>query len=218
MKYSIVTVLNTFFILTAFFEYYTLHFKHCQTSLTCLQVARATRPGGQNIRVPIARMKTRDSSKHDPTSLAASTNNETRKTPNFFSSKKIISRQRKHDREKNAGRGSSSRGKMKETSPSPAADDNVQTRLEKVKELFQIVKMSKRYSSKSHDDDNHNKPKSRKKTIKSNSNRRNPGDNDNDAVIEAFKAADVTSDINKDEALAKLFQIAGEDWVKSHVT
>ena len=78
--------------------------------------------------------------------------------------------------------------------------------------------MSKRYTSKSHDDDNHNKPKSRKKTIKSNSNRRNPGDNDNDAVIEAFKGGDVTSDINRDEALAKLFQIAGEDWVKSHVT
>ena len=107
---------------------------------------------------------------------------------------------------------------MKETSPAPAADDNVQTRLEKVKELFQIVKMSKRYSSKSHDDDNHNNPRSRKKTIKSNSNRRNPGDNDNDAVIEAFKGGDVTSDINRDEALAKLFQIAGEDWVKSHVT
>ena len=94
--------------------------------------------------MPIARMKTRDSSKHDPTSLTASTHNESRKTENFFSSKKIISRQRKHDRKKNAGRGSSSRGKMRETSPSPAADDNVQTRLEKVKELFQIVKMSKR--------------------------------------------------------------------------
>ena len=107
---------------------------------------------------------------------------------------------------------------MKETSPAPAADDNVQTRLEKVKELFQIVKMSKRYTSKLHDDDNYNKPKSRKKTIKSHSNRRNPGDNDNDAVIEAFKAGDVTSDKDRDEALAKLFQIAGEDWVKSHVT
>ena len=107
---------------------------------------------------------------------------------------------------------------MKETSPAPDADDNVQTRLEKVKELFQIVKMSKRYTSKLHDDDNYNKPKSRKKTIKSHSNRRNPGDNDNDAVIEAFKAGDVTSDKDRDEALAKLFQIAGEDWVKSHVT
>ena len=78
--------------------------------------------------------------------------------------------------------------------------------------------MSKRYTSKSRDDDNHNKPRSRKNTIKSNSNRRNPGDNDNDAVIEAFTAGDVTSDINRDQALAKLFQIAGEDWVKSQVT
>ena len=107
---------------------------------------------------------------------------------------------------------------MKETSPPSAADDNVQTRLEKVKELFQIVKLSKRYTSTSRDDDNHNKPRSRKKTIKSNSNRRNPGDNDNDAVIEAFTAADVISDKDRDQALANLFQIAGEDWVKSHVT
>ena len=122
------------------------------------------------------------------------------------------------NRKKTSGRGSISRVKVKETSPAPAADDNVQTRLEKVKELFQIVKMSKRYTSKLHDDDNHNKPTSRKKTIKSHSNRRNPGDNDNDAVIEAFKAGDVTSDKDRDEALAKLFQIAGEDWVKSHVT
>ena len=164
-------------------------------------------------------MKTRDSNEHDPTSPAAATNNESRKTQNFFSSKKIISRQRKHDRnrKKTSGRGSS-RVKVKETSPAPDADDNVQTRLEKVKELFQIVKMSKRYTSKLHDDDNHNKSTSRKKTIKSHSNRRNPGDNDNDAVIEAFKAGDVISDKNRDEALANLFQIAGEDWVKSHVT
>ena len=92
--------------------------------------------------------------------------------------------------------------------------EDVQSRLEKLRELFQMVKVSKKEQNINKSEPS---PKIYKKRV-FNKNRRVHGDNNNDADINTLKErSDVAVKEHKTKALANLFKIAGEDWVKSNV-
>ena len=151
------------------------------------------------VRVPIADMKMRE--------VISDPKNKLRY---FFSSKKIVSRQRKQSVNGDTGEIQTLGSNMKTENQK----EDVQSRLEKLRELFQMVKVSK-------NEQNINKsepsPKIYKKRV-FNKNRRVLGDNNNDADINTLKErSDVAVKEHKTEALANLFKIAGEDWVKSNV-
>ena len=151
------------------------------------------------VRVPIAEMKMRE--------VISDPKNKLRY---FFSSKKIVSRQRKQSVNGDTGEIQTLGSNMKTENQK----EDVQSRLEKLRELFQMVKVSKKEQNINKSEPS---PKIYKKRV-FNKNRRVLGDNNNDADINTLKErSDVAVKEHKTEALANLFKIAGEDWVKSNV-
>ena len=161
---------------------------------------RVLRTGG----VPIGRMKTREETNTDQTN-------------HFFSSKKIVSRQRNRNKEKNSNRSrkaqaSQRRDKGEQEDTITGAKENVDERLQKVRHLFQLIKVSKKQKTKSQDREEnvkskfHNFPTRRRATARL-------GDNSNDAILVTRKEKKVS----KVSALENLYKIAGEDWVKTHI-
>ena len=151
------------------------------------------------VRVPIAEMKMRE--------VVSDPKNKPRY---FFSSKKIVSRQRKQSVNGDTGEIQTLASNIKTENQK----EDVQSRLEKLRELFQMVKVSKKEQNINNVEPG---PKIYKKRV-FNKNRRVLGDNNNDADINTLKErSDVAVKEHKTEALANLFKIAGEDWVKSNV-
>ena len=168
-----------------------------QQSMTFLNSKIAKRRTSVNIRVPIAKMKTRE--------VVSDLKDKTRQ---FFSSRKVVSRQRKQ--------GGDGYGQIQTLALNPKTEnhkEDVQSRLEKLRELFQMVRVSKKEQK--------NKSKvsptiSNKRGFKKN--RRVIGDNCNDADINTLKKKnDVAKKEHRTDALANLFKIAGDDWVRSNV-
>ena len=151
-----------------------------------------------NIRVPIAKMKTRE--------VVSDLKDKTR---HFFSSKKVVSRQRKQGGNRDTGEIQT----LASNTKTENQKEDVQSRLEKLRKLFQMVKVSKKQPK--------NKSKSSPKIYNKrifNKNRRLIGDNNNDADINTLKQKnDISVKEHRTEALANLFKIAGNDWVKSNV-
>mgnify|MGYP001330881994 CR=1 FL=1 len=151
------------------------------------------------VRVPIAEMKMRE--------VVSDPKNKPRY---FFSSKKIVSRQRKQSVNGDTGEIQTLASNMKTENQK----EDVQSRLEKLRELFQMVKVSKKEQNINKSEPS---PKIYKKRV-FNKNRRVHGDNNNDADINTLKErSDVAVKEHRTKALANLFKIAGEDWVKSNV-
>ena len=168
-----------------------------QQSMTFLNSKIAKRRTSVNIRVPIAKMKTRE--------VVSDLKDKTRQ---FFSSRKVVSRQRKQ--------GGDGYGQIQTLALNPKTEnhkEDVQSRLEKLRELFQMVRVSKKEQK--------NKSKvsptiSNKRGFKKN--RRVIGDNCNDADNNTLKKKnDVAKKEHRTDALANLFKIAGDDWVRSNV-
>ena len=169
-----------------------------QQSMTFLNSKIAKRRTSVNIRVPIAKMKTRE--------VVADLKDKTRQ---FFSSRKVVSRQRKPG-------GNRDKGQIQTLALNTKTEnhkEDVQSRLEKLRELFQMVRVSKKEQK--------NKSKvspkiSNERGFKKN--RRVIGDNCNDADINTLKKKnDVAKKEHRTDALANLFKIAGDDWVRSNV-
>ena len=153
--------------------------------------------------------------------LGRKTREETNRnqTSNFFGSKKIVSRQRNRKKEKkisrsrNTGGGNRRRDRL-EQSRTPAKE-RVDERLQKVKQLFELIKVSKKKKSIRQDTGENMKsrkfnnfPIRRRATARL-------GDNSNDANILERKHKTVSK--SKVSALEKLYKIAGDDWVKTHI-
>ena len=132
---------------------------------------------------------------------------ETPTTSTFFKSKKIKPR-RQHES-----------GKVEST-------ENVESRLQKVKELFDIIKLSRNQKNqkeskpqrKSRIPSKETRQENRKTTKRKSSIHDNSvaGDNHNDVVIEALTNKDQRERQRK-EALKNLLKIAGNDWVKNNI-
>ena len=170
-----------------------------QQSMTFLNSKIAKRRTSVNIRVPIAKMKTRE--------VVADLKDKTRQ---FFSSRKVVSRQRKPG-------GNRDKGQIQTLALNTKTEnhkEDVQSRLEKLRELFQMVRVSKKEPKNK---SKVNSPKISKKRVFKN-NRRVIGDNCNDADINTWKKKnDVAKKEHRTEALANLFKIAGDDWVRTNV-
>ena len=165
------------------------------------QVSRRRMIQRSKFRVPIAKMKTREVVSDDQ-----------EKTRNFFSSKKIISRQRKHGGNEDTGTQQTS-ASQNSGEKTENKKENLQSRLEKLRELFQMVKISKKY--KTNKSNAHPRLSSRRIFLQ---NHQVHGDNNNDADIKTLKARSDTADkADKTEALANLFKIAGDEWVRTNV-
>ena len=151
------------------------------------------------VRVPIAEMRMRK--------VVSEPKNKTRY---FFSSKKIVSRQRKQSANGDTGEIQTLTSNKKTENQK----EDVQSRLEKLRELFQMVKVSKKEKNINKSDPS---PKIYDKRV-FNKNRRVLGDNNNDADINKLKERNkMAVKEHKTDALANLFKIAGEDWVKTNV-
>ena len=159
--------------------------------------------GGQATpRAPTARMKTN--------------NNQTIK---FFGSKKIVSRQRNRNKEKKirsrktVERRDRDRGEHEHTIT--GAKQNVDERLQKVKHLFELIKVSKKQKTRSQDREENVTSKFDNFPSRGRASAR-LGDNSNDAILVSRKDKKV-SPATAGSALENLYKIAGEDWVKTHI-
>lgn len=169
-----------------------------QQSMKILNSKIAQRRTSVHFRVPIGKMKTRK--------VVSDLKDKTRQ---FFSSKKVVSRQRKPDENGDKGQFQT----LALNTKTENHKEDVQSRLEKLRELFQMVRVSKKeQKSKSKFS-----PKISNKRV-FNTNRRLIGDNYNDADINTLKKKnDVAVKEHRTEALANLFKIAGDDWVRTNV-
>ena len=172
------------------------------------RVLRTDSGGGGGGQTSRARLKTREETNRN-------------QTHSFFGSKKIVSRQRNRTTEKKKSlinRSRKTEGQRRrerlELRTGTGAKKNFDERLQKVKHLFQLIKVSKKQKSRSQDrsEENvksskfHNFPLRRRASALL-------GDNSNDAIIVRRKEKKVS----KVSALEKLYKIAGDDWVKTHI-
>lgn len=125
------------------------------------------------------------------------------KAPSFFRSKKIVSKQRRKNNAPHA--------KAVDKTILKPPENNVQSRLEKVKELFEMIKLSRSRQKHNHDDLSEKIVQSDKRDKSS-----GVGDNENDVVIEALPNKE-RSEKQREEALQNLLDIAGNDWVKNNI-
>ena len=151
-------------------------------------------------KVPMARMKTREQEKTNPN-----------QTENFFRSKKIVSRQRTGNRTESEGRGESSKRQTGEKDRREELD----IRLQKVKELFQLIKISKANKIRSQARERNVKSKflnfpAVRSGLALSSPRAGP-------VTGGETMARAGDTRDKGEALEALYQVAGTDWVESNI-
>ena len=139
-------------------------------------------------------------------------------TKNFFRSKKIVSRQRNRNKENILNR-SRKTGERRDRVEEEQEDSltgpkhNVDERLQKVKHLFELIKVSKRQKTRSQGGEENVKSRFNNFPIR----RRaiaQLGDNSNDAILQTDKT---DKKVSKVSALENLYRIAGEDWVKTHI-
>ena len=183
------------------------------TRLIRPEVTRLIRP--EVTRLPIARMKTRE--------LERTNHNQ---TDTFFRSKKIVSRQRNRKIVNNTRNVSNQETKRRDKSK--IRKEDVDMRLQKVKELFQLIKVSKKDKIKSQTKDRNVKSKflNFPLTRSRMGFRREDEDGlssphmlDEDEEREVtVRREDRTEDrSDKLEALQKLFRIAGPAWVRTNI-
>ena len=177
------------------------------------EVTRLIRP--EVTRLPIARMKTRE--------LERTNHNQ---TDTFFRSKKIVSRQRNRKIVNNTRNVSNQETKRRDKSK--IRKEDVDMRLQKVKELFQLIKVSKKDKIKSQTKDRNVKSKflnfpltrSRmgvRREDKDGLSSPHMLDKDEEREV-TVRREDRTEDrSDKLEALQKLFRIAGPAWVRTNI-
>ena len=155
-------------------------------------------------KVPMVRMKTREKEKTKPD-----------QTENFFRSKKIVSRQRSGNTTESEGRGESSKRQTGEKDRSNTAREELDIRLQKVKELFQLIKVSKANKMRSQARDRNVKSKFLNfPVVRSGQSLSSPLTGLVTGVETRARAGDTR---DKVEALEALYEVAGTDWVESNI-
>ena len=177
------------------------------------EVTRLIRP--EVTRLPIARMKTRE--------LERTNHNQ---TDTFFRSKKIVSRQRNRKIVNNTRNVSNQETKRRDKSK--IRKEDVDMRLQKVKELFQLIKVSKKDKIKSQTKDRNvkskflNFPLTRSRMgfrREDNDGLSSPHmlDKDEEREVTVRREDRTEERSDKLEALQKLFKIAGPAWVRTNI-